>query len=45
MKHMEAMSYETIAEILGIGISAAKMRVARGRDELVRLLELNQAKS
>jgi RNA polymerase sigma-70 factor (ECF subfamily) len=45
MKHMEALSYEKIAETLGIGVSAAKMRVARGRDELVRLLELNQAKS
>jgi len=27
-----------VARTLGIGMSAAKMRVARGRDELVRLL-------
>jgi RNA polymerase sigma-70 factor, ECF subfamily len=39
LKHMEGMSYEEIAQALGIGVSAAKMRVARGRDELVRLLE------
>jgi RNA polymerase sigma-70 factor, ECF subfamily len=39
LKHMEGMSYEEIAKMLGISVSAAKMRVARGRDELVRLLE------
>ena len=39
LKHMEGMSYEEIAKTLGISVSAAKMRVARGRDELVRLLE------
>jgi len=39
MKHMEGMSYEEVARTLGIGVSAAKMRVARGRDELVRLLD------
>lgn len=38
LKHMEGMSYEEIAKMLHIGVSAAKMRVARGRDELVRLL-------
>jgi RNA polymerase sigma-70 factor (ECF subfamily) len=38
LKHMEGMSYEEVARTLGIGVSAAKMRVARGRDELVRLL-------
>lgn len=38
LKHVEGMSYEEIAPVLGIGISAAKMRVKRGRDELVRLL-------
>jgi len=38
LKHMEGMSYEEVARTLGIGLSAAKMRVARGRDELVRLL-------
>jgi RNA polymerase sigma-70 factor, ECF subfamily len=39
LKHMEGLSYEEIAQTLGIGVSAAKMRVARGRDELARLLE------
>ena len=39
LKHMEGMSYEEIAKTLGIRVSAAKMRVARGRDELVRLLK------
>lgn len=38
LKHMEGMTYEEVARTLGIGVSAAKMRVARGRDELVRLL-------
>jgi RNA polymerase sigma-70 factor (ECF subfamily) len=39
LKHMEGMSYEEVARTLGIGLSAAKMRVARGRDELVKLLD------
>ncbi len=39
LKHMEGLSYDEIAQTLGIGVSAAKMRVARGRDELVRLLD------
>ncbi len=38
LKHMEGMSYDEVAQTLGFGVSAAKMRVARGRDELVRLL-------
>jgi len=38
LKHVEGQSYEEIARTLGIGLSAAKMRVARGRDELVHLL-------
>ena len=38
LKHMEELSYDEIARMLGIGISAAKMRVARARDELVGLL-------
>jgi RNA polymerase sigma-70 factor, ECF subfamily len=38
LKHVEGFSYEEIAETLGVGLSAAKMRVQRGRDELVRLL-------
>ncbi|MBP7829284.1 MAG: sigma-70 family RNA polymerase sigma factor [Kiritimatiellae bacterium] len=39
LKHVEGQSYEEIARTLGIGLSAAKMRVARGRDELVHLLK------
>lgn len=39
LKHMEGLSYEEISEVLGIGVSAAKMRVKRGRDELVRRLQ------
>lgn len=45
LKHMEGMSYEEVARTLGIGISAAKMRVARGRDELVFLLESERSES
>ncbi len=45
LKHMDGMSYEDVAASLGVGVSAAKMRVARGRDELVRLLESSQAKT
>lgn len=39
LKHVEGQSYAEIARTLGIGLSAAKMRVARGRDELVQLLK------
>lgn len=39
LKHVEGLSYEEISAVLGIGVSAAKMRVKRGRDELVRLLD------
>lgn len=38
LKHVEGLPYVEIADVLGIGVSAAKMRVKRGRDELVRLL-------
>jgi RNA polymerase sigma-70 factor (ECF subfamily) len=38
LKHVEGLPYEEIAQVLGISVSAAKMRVKRGRDELVRLL-------
>ena len=38
LKHVEGLSYEEISGVLGIGVSAAKMRVKRGRDELVRRL-------
>jgi len=39
LKHMEGCSYEEIADTLGIGVSAAKMRVMRARDELVQQLD------
>lgn len=38
LKHMEGCSYEEIAAMLGIGISAAKMRVLRAREEFVQRL-------
>lgn len=38
LKHLEGYSYQEIARALGISVSAAKMRVARARDEIVRRL-------
>ena len=34
LKHVEELSYEEISEMLGVGISALKMRVARSREAL-----------
>jgi len=34
LKHVEGLSYEEISDVLQIGVSAAKMRVKRGRDRL-----------
>jgi RNA polymerase sigma-70 factor, ECF subfamily len=39
LKHMEGYSYEEIAQTLRIGVSAAKMRVLRAREEFVRRME------
>jgi RNA polymerase sigma-70 factor (ECF subfamily) len=39
LKHVEDLSYETMAEITGCGISALKMRVTRARARLRELLE------
>jgi len=39
LKYVEELSYEEMSELTGAGISALKMRVARARDELRRLLE------
>jgi RNA polymerase sigma-70 factor (ECF subfamily) len=39
LRHMEDYSYAEIARTLGIGLSAAKMRVLRAREELARELE------
>ncbi len=38
LKHMEGMSYDEISDVLGIGVSAVKMRASRGRKELADLL-------
>ena len=39
LKHVEELSYEEIAEITGVSISALKMRVKRACDALRGLLE------
>lgn len=38
LKHMEGMSYEEISHVLGLGISAAKMRVLRARKLLLEIM-------
>lgn len=38
MKHVEGLSYEEMAERLGTGVSALKMRVMRAREALQELL-------
>jgi len=38
LKHVEGFSYNEISAVMKIGTSAAKMRVKRGRDQLVALL-------
>ena len=40
LKHVEGFSYEEIAFTMKIGLSAAKMRVKRGRDQLVKHLSI-----
>ncbi len=42
LKHVEGLSYEEVSTVLGIGVSAAKMRVKRARDELIRRLRPGQ---
>lgn len=39
LKYMEDLPYEDVARVLGISVSAAKMRVARGRLFIQRLME------
>jgi RNA polymerase sigma-70 factor, ECF subfamily len=39
LKHVQGLSYEEIAEILNVGTSALKMRVARARDALQDTLQ------
>ncbi|MEX0908671.1 MAG: RNA polymerase sigma factor, partial [Gemmatimonadaceae bacterium] len=38
MKYVEDMSYEEIAEVTGVGVSALKMRVKRTADHLRELM-------
>ncbi|NCD32450.1 MAG: sigma-70 family RNA polymerase sigma factor [Spartobacteria bacterium] len=38
LRHMEGLSYEEIAYTLSIGVSAAKMRVKRGMEELLSMM-------
>jgi len=39
MKHLEGRRYDEISKLLGVSVSALKMRVHRARDELRELLE------
>jgi len=39
MRDLDHLSYQEIAESLGIGLSAVKMRIKRGREEFRRLYE------
>lgn len=39
LKYMEELPYDVIADTLGIGVSAAKMRVLRAKKLLMELLE------
>ena len=39
LKHVEDLSYEEIAQITGVRISALKMRVKRGLEALARSVE------
>jgi len=38
LKHVEDLSYEEMAEVTNVGVSALKMRVKRARDTLRHLL-------
>lgn len=39
LRDMDGLAYEEIADELGIGLSAVKMRIKRGREEFRRLFE------
>lgn len=39
LKHMEGLAYEEVAQVLGIGVSTAKMRTLRARNQLMELLK------
>jgi RNA polymerase sigma-70 factor (ECF subfamily) len=38
MKYVEDLSYDEMSQLTGAGVSALKMRVARAREELQKLL-------
>jgi RNA polymerase sigma-70 factor (ECF subfamily) len=39
LKHVEELSYEEMAELTGVGVSALKMRVMRACERLREMLE------
>jgi RNA polymerase sigma-70 factor (ECF subfamily) len=39
LKHVEELSYDEMADLTGMSVSALKMRVARARERLQQLLE------
>jgi len=39
LKYMEGLSYDEISDVLGVGVSAAKMRVLRAKKQLVEWME------
>lgn len=43
LRYMEGMGYEDVARVLGIGVSAAKMRVLRARNQLAEWLNYEKA--
>jgi RNA polymerase sigma-70 factor (ECF subfamily) len=43
LRDLDGLSYEDIAEQLGVGLSAVKMRIKRGREEFRRLWSAQQA--
>ena len=45
LRDMDGMSYDEIADELGIGLSAVKMRIKRGREEFRRLMVAMDAES
>ena len=45
LRDMDGMAYDEIAEELGIGLSAVKMRIKRGREEFRRLMTSMEGES
>ncbi len=43
MRDLDEMSYQEIADVLGIGLSATKMRIKRAREEFRRLHDRKEA--